>query len=48
MKTQMTKAEIVEQLLEIFAKNILIPKGLYTSEFKDIISLIRIMQSEGN
>lgn len=44
----MTKAEIIEQKLEIFAKNILKPRNLYTSEFKDTIDLVRLIQSEGN
>jgi uncharacterized protein YfkK (UPF0435 family) len=44
----MTKAESVEQKLEIFAKNILKPRNLNTSEFKEIIDLVRLIQSEGN
>lgn len=44
----MTKAEIVEQKLEIFAKNILKPRNLHTAEFKDIIDLVRLIQFEGN
>ena len=44
----MTKAEIVEKKLEIFAKNILEPRNLYVSEFKDIIDLVRLIQLEGN
>jgi uncharacterized protein YfkK (UPF0435 family) len=47
-ETIMTKAEIVEQKLEIFAKNILKPRNLNTSEFKEIIDLVRLIQSEGN
>lgn len=44
---EMNKAEIIEQKLEIFAKNILKPKGLYDGEFKDIIDLVRLIQFEG-
>ena len=44
----MTKAEIIEIKLEHFAKHILQPRNLYDSEFKDIINLVRLIQSEGN
>ena len=44
----MTKAEVVEQKLEIFAENILKPEGLYISEFEDILSIVRLIIYEEN